>query len=39
MIENKPILSWLLGDDNPGVRLRALTVLCGYPLCYYINER
>jgi len=25
------ILSWLLEEDNPGVRVRALTGLCGYP--------
>lgn len=31
MSENEPILSWLLEDDNPGVRVRALTGLCEYP--------
>jgi hypothetical protein len=31
MPENEPVLSWLLEDDNPGVRIRALTGLCEYP--------
>jgi len=31
MPEHKPILTWLLEDDNPGVRVRALTGLYGYP--------
>jgi hypothetical protein len=31
MPEAVPILSWLLEDDNPGVRVRALTGLCEYP--------
>ena len=31
MTECEPTLSWLLQDDNPGVRARALTGLCGYP--------
>ena len=30
MPEHGPILSWLLEEDNPGVRVRALTGLCGY---------
>jgi hypothetical protein len=31
MPEAVPILNWLLADDNPGVRVRALTGLCEYP--------
>jgi hypothetical protein len=30
MREHEPVLSWLLQEDNPGVRVRALTGLCGY---------
>jgi len=30
MPEREPILSWLLEEDAPGVRVRALTGLCGY---------
>jgi hypothetical protein len=31
MPEYEPNTSWLLEEDNPGVRVRALTGLCGYP--------
>ena len=31
MLTNEAILNWLLEDDNPGVRTRTLTGLCGYP--------
>jgi hypothetical protein len=30
MLEYEPVLSWLLQEDNPGVRVRALTGLCGH---------
>jgi hypothetical protein len=30
MNEHEPTLNWLLEEDNPGVRVRALTGLCGY---------
>ena len=32
MVENELIISWLLEDDNPGVCIRTLTGLCGYPI-------
>jgi hypothetical protein len=32
MSKNEPILSWLLEENNPGVRVRALTGLCEYPV-------
>ena len=31
MTEHEPALDWLLEDDNPGVRVRVLTGLCGHP--------
>jgi hypothetical protein len=31
MARLEPMTSWLLGEDSPGVRVRALTGLCGYP--------